>query len=296
MTRPLARHTSTIPADWQDLRHFAALAQEGSLSAAARRLEVDHATVARRVAGLEAALGLKLVDRRARSYVLTDDGRRIAGIAGRMETVAFELDRAAQGAQAGLAGPVTISAPPTLAATLIAPRLAELYGAHPGIRVKLIGEKRSASLSRREADIAVRLSRPTEKSLVARRVGRLDFALFAAPAYLRAHTPAEFDFIAYDDMMDDSPQQKWLRSLAGDRPIVFRASDLEVHRATAKAGIGIAALPRFFGEADPGLARLDPGGRSVSRDIWLAVHRDLRQAPLVRASLDFLARCFDALR
>jgi DNA-binding transcriptional LysR family regulator len=283
-------------ADWQDLRHFAALAREGSLSAAARWLRVDHATVARRVAALEAALGLKLVDRRARAYALTAEGRRIAAIAGRMETTAFELDRAARGAQAGLAGPVTVTAPPTLAATLIAPRLSTLYAAHPGIRMKLIGEKRSASLSRREADVAVRLSRPEEKSLVARRVGRLDFALFAAAAYLDSRAPADYAFIAYDDPMDQSPQQVWLRTFARGRPVVLRASDLEVQREAAKGGIGIAVLPRFFGESDPGLRRIDASGKGLSREIWLAVHKDLRRAPLVRATMDFLVGCFEALR
>jgi len=285
-----------IPTDWQDLRHFAALAREGSLSAAARRLKVDHATVARRIAGLEAALGLKLVDRRARSYALTAEGRRIAEIAQRMETAAFALDRAARGARTEIAGPVTVTAPPTVAATLIAPRLAELYGAHPGIRVKLIGEKRSASLSRREADIAVGLNRPTEKDLVARRIGRLVFALFASPAYLDAKGPEEYGFIAYDDPMDQAPQQLWLQDFARRRPIVLRASDLEVQREAAKAGIGIAALPRFFGDADPGLRRLASGGKGLSREIWLAVHKDLRRAPLVRATLDFLAGCFDKLQ
>jgi DNA-binding transcriptional LysR family regulator len=289
--------TSAEPGtDWQDLRHFAALARDGSLSAAARRLKVDHATVARRVAALEAALGLKLVDRRARAYALTPDGRRIAAIAQRMETAAFELDRAARGAQAGLAGPVTISAPPTLAAALIAPRLAALYAAHPDIRVKLIGEKRSASLSRREADVAIRLSRPEEKSLVARRIGRLDFALFAAPGYLEARTPSEYGFIAYDDPMDQAPQQVWLRRFAQGRPVVLRASDLEVHREAAKGGIGIAALPRFFGDSDPGLRRIETGGRALSREIWLVLHKDLRHAPVLRATLDFLIECFATLR
>jgi DNA-binding transcriptional LysR family regulator len=285
-----------LPADWQDLRHFAALAREGSLSAAARRLKVDHATVARRIVALESALGLKLVDRRARSYTLTAEGRRIAEIAQRMEATAIELDRAASGARTGLVGPVTVSAPPTLAATLIAPRLAALYDVHPGIRMKLIGEKRSASLSRREADVAVRLSRPEEKSLVARRIGRLDFALFAAPAYLDARRPADYAFIAYDDPMDQAPQQVWLRNFAQGRPIVLRATDLDVQREAAKAGVGIAALPRFFGDSDPGLRRLETSGKAQSREIWLAVHKDLRRAPLVRATLDFLAGCFDTLR
>jgi len=284
-----------IAADWQDLRHFATLAREGSLSAAARRLKVDHATVARRVAALEAALGLKLVDRRARAYALTAEGRDIAAIAARMEDVAFDLDRAARGAQAGLSGPVTITAPPTLAATLIAPRLVDLCTAHSGIRVRLIGEKRSASLSRREADVAVRLRRPTEPNLVARRVGRLAFALYAAPAFLRTHRPADYRFIAYDETMETAPQQQWLQRFAGERPVVLRASDLEVQREAAKAGLGIAALPRYFGDREPGLQIIEAGHTRVAREIWLVVHRDLQRAPLVRAVLDFLAGCLGDL-
>jgi DNA-binding transcriptional LysR family regulator len=284
-----------LPADWQDLRHFATLAREGSLSAAARRLKVDHATVARRVASLEAALGLKLVDRRARTYALTADGRNIARIAERMAEIAFDLDRVARGAQVGLAGPVSISAPPTLAASLIAPRLAELHAAHPGIRVRLIGEKRSASLSRREADVAVRLSRPTEPNLVARRVGRLAFALYASPAFLRAHRSPDYRFIAYDETMETAPQERWLQRVAGERPVVLRASDLEVQREAAKAGLGIAALPRFFGDREPGLQALEEDRSKIAREVWLVVHRDLQRAPLVRAVLDFLAGCLGRL-
>jgi DNA-binding transcriptional LysR family regulator len=150
-------------------------------------------------------------------------------------------------------------------------------------------------LSRREADVAVRLTRPEEKSLVARRVGRVDFAFYAAPAYLDVTAPADYAFIAYDDPMEQSPQQIWLRRFARGRPVVLRASDLEVQREAAKAGIGIAALPRFFAEPEAGLRRLESGGKSPSREIWLAVHKDLRRAPLVRAALDFLAGCFDGL-
>jgi DNA-binding transcriptional LysR family regulator len=175
--------------DWEDLRHFGALAREHTLSAAARGLKVDHATVARRIAALEASLGIKLVDRRPRSYVLTADGKRIAALAARMEETSFAVGRAVRAVQPGLVGEVSISAPPLLASTLIAPRLAELRNAHPDIRVRLIGEKRSASLSRREADLAVRLSRPTEKRLVVRKIGAIAFMLYATPGYLAALSP-----------------------------------------------------------------------------------------------------------
>lgn len=278
--------------DWQDLRHFAALAREHTLSAAARGLKVDHATVARRIAALEASLGLKLVDRRPRSYVLTADGERIAALAARMEEASFAVSRAVRAVQPGLARVVSISAPPLLASTLIAPRLAELRKTHPDIHVRLIGEKRSASLSRREADLAVRLSRPTEKRLVVRKIGAIPFVLYAAPDYLAAHEPESFEFIGYDESLDDVPQQRWLKAAASGRAIVLRTNDIDSQRAAARAGVGIAALPRYLGHADPGLVPLDVRMKSVSRDVWLVVHGDLSRAPPVQAVIVFLVACF----
>lgn len=277
--------------DWEDLHHFAALAREGSLSAAARKLEVDHATVARRVAALEATLSLKLVDRRPRSYALTTDGERIAALAARMEEQVFAIDRVASAVQQGLAGEVIISAPPALSSALIAPRLGELRRRHPGLHVRLLGEKRVASLSRREADLAVRLSRPAEKMLVGRKVGAFTFSLYASPRYLAEHSPEAYEFIAYDESMEDAPQQQWLKAIAGTRPIVLRMNDLEGQRTAARAGVGIAALPHFLAEGDGELRRVDVQGKPVVRDVWLVVHRDLRRSAPVRAVMEFLAEC-----
>src|SRR3984957_5517054 len=127
--------------DWENLRHFVVLGREGTPSAAARLRGVDHAAVARRVAALEAETGLKLVDRRSRSYQLTDDGRRIAATAMPMEEAAFAVGRAVQAARPGLRGEVSISSPPSLANALIASNLVHLRNRHPGIRIKLIGEQ-----------------------------------------------------------------------------------------------------------------------------------------------------------
>ena len=218
-------------ADWEDLRHFVVLAREGTLSAAARLLGVDHATVARRVAALEADTGLKLVDRRARSYQLTDDGRRIAATATPMEEAAFAVGRAVQAAKPGLRGEVSISSPPSLANALIAPQF-RLRQRHPGIRIKLIGEKRAASLNRREADVALRLSRPQEAGLIARKIGSFGFGLYGAPAYLKQTSRHAFSFIAYDDGMDDAPQQKWLQAIAAGHEIVLP------HQRSGESGRG----------------------------------------------------------
>jgi len=281
--------------DWEDLHHFAVFARETSLSAAARRLDVDHATVARRIAALEASLAVKLVDRRARAYELTADGRRVAAIAERMDDEAYALGRAARSLQKGLDGEVVVSAPPALASACIAPRLDRLRAAHPGITLRLIGEKRAASLSRREADLAVRLSRPTEGGLITRKLGGLAFALYATGAYLSSLPSAGHCFIAGDRDFDDLPQQRWVKAVAAGRPVVLQANDQLSQLAAAQAGVGIAALPVYLAEADPTLVRVTAKPATISRDIWLVVHRDLQKSPLVRAVAAFLADCFAAL-
>ena len=281
--------------NWDDLHYFVVLAREGTLSAAARALKVDHVTVARRVAALEAASGLKLVDRRARLYRLTGDGQRIAALAAPMEETAFAVERAVRAAGPGIAGEVSISAPPSLANALIAPKLAELRRQHPGIRIKLIGEKRSASLNRREADLALRLSRPTEPELIARKIGHFGFSLYGAPDYLKETPPHALAFIAYDTSMDDAPQQLWLKSIIGKREIVLRTSDLENQAAATRAGVGLAVLPHFLGDGDPTLVRHDAKTGQVGRDVWMVVHRDLRRAPAIRAVMEFLERCLKTL-
>jgi DNA-binding transcriptional LysR family regulator len=277
--------------DWTDLHHFVVLAREGTLSAAARSLRVDHVTVARRVAALEAATALKLVDRRARNYTLTADGRRIADAAAPMEEAAFAVERATRAAESGIRGEVAVSAPPSLANALVAPRLVDLKREHPGISIRLIGEKRSASLSRREADLALRLSRPTEAGLVVRRVGHFGFSLYGAPAYLKETPPHAFAFIGYDDSMKETPQQQWLEAIADGREIVLRSSDLENQAAAARTGLGLAVLPHFLGDGDPHLERCTMSRKEVGRDVWLVVHQDLRRAPAVRAVMAFLTDC-----
>jgi DNA-binding transcriptional LysR family regulator len=277
--------------DWEDLHHFVTLAREGTLSAAARTLGVDHATVARRVAALEQSTGLKLVDRRSRATTLTEDGKRIAAVAAPMEEAAFAVGRAAQAAKPGVDGEVTISAPPNFASAVIAPQLPRLLLQHPRIHIKLIGEKRQASLGRREADVALRLMRPMEAGLFVRKVGSFGFSLYGAPGYLEKTPPHALVFIGYDASMAGSPQEIWLGPIVGKREVVLRTNDLETQAAAARAGLGVAALPHYLGDGDPRLQRHAVTERPISRDVWLAVHRDLRQVPAVRAVMEFLASC-----
>ncbi len=275
--------------DWQDLRHFAILARTGSLSAAARELDVDHATVGRRVGALEHALGLRLVDRLPRRVLLTEEGRAVASLVASMEQTAQLIERRARGAGAAAAATVRISAPPAVAARLVAPHVAEFHRDHPAITLILSGATEMAALDRGEADLALRLSRPTDPDLIVSRIGVMHFGLYATAE--QAALPAQhWRFIAYDKKLDHVPQQVWLKSLLAGRPVVFQASDLFGQQEAARAGMGAAVLPRFIGDADPALVRLPTASEPPARDLWLATYPDLKRSPALRRVMDFLGR------
>ena len=274
--------------DWENMRYFMAVAREGTLSGAARTLRVDHATVSRRLGTLEAELQMQLVERLPRACRLTESGTQILELAQRMETAAFGIARHARAHQAPLDEKVTLSAPPVLATHLLARHLADLRAAHPNIQLAVLAQLQQVSLSRREADIALRLVRPKESSNVIRRIGRMPFALYAHRDYAASVASADWTFIAYDDSLADMPQQRWLLEIAGSRPVVCELSDISSHLAASRTGAGVAGLPCFIGDADADLVRLEHDGDAFARDIWLVVHRDLRRLKPVRVVMDYV--------
>ncbi len=282
--------------DWQDLRYFAAFARKRSLSAAASLIGVDHVTVGRRLRALEASLGLKLVDRRARIPTLTAEGERIAARVADVERATDAVARAARGLAPDCGGTVSVSAPPTIINALITPRLPALRARHPQLSLHLLGDKRIASLARREADLALRLVRPAEPDLVARKVGAFEFALYGASSYVAGRPRTALEFIAFDEETGELPQQRWLLAHAGRRPIVLRTNDLESQIAAVRAGVGVAALPSFLATRYPELVRIAARRRPVAREVWLVVHEDLRGTPSIRAVMDFLVSSTAELR
>lgn len=275
--------------DWEDVRHFLAVAQSGTLSGAARSLKVDHATVSRRLAALEAALEVRLVDRLPRSSRLTVVGRQVFERALDMEAGAHGIARLAKAAHAPLVGRVTLSVPPALATHLLAGQLTRFRAAYPDILLSLSAQGRQVSLSHRETDIALRLVRPDEAGSVTRKIGTMPFGLYAHRAYPELGTPERWQFIAYDESYAEMPQQAWLLGIAGGRPMACELTHSSEHLMAVRAGVGIAGLPRFIGERDPDLVRIDRDIPPFAREIWLAVHRDLRSTPSVRAVMDFVA-------
>ena len=228
--------------NWDDLRLFAELVRQGNLSATARRLRIDHSTVARRIDSLERALNMKLFDRLPRGYVLTVEGERIAERVGVLEEAVFSIQRF-QGSEATIEGRVRISAPPAFASLWLVPRLAALMRDHPGLVLDVIGATAAASLARREADIALRLSRPTDGALKTRNLGRLRYGLYGACTYLDKVAEEDWAFLAYDEALEASPQQRWLRKITQGRPVAMLTNDLVSLISAARAGMGLAALP-----------------------------------------------------
>lgn len=278
-------------ANWDDVRLFLALAREGSLSAAARRLKVDHSTVARRISALEKNLGLRLFDRLARGYVLTEEGETLLTSAARMEAEALALERQASG-RVTMQGNVRVSTSPMLASLYLTPRLVDFRRQHPDIRIALSGSNRVVDLNRREADIALRLTKPGESGLIARRMGAVGFGLYASPTYLAATRPKDYGFIGYDEVLGQISQQHWLEQQLDGRPIVFLCSDMATMYHATCAGMGVAVLPHFAGSTDPKLRRVPADTHAPDREIWLLVHPDLRHAPRIRVVMDYLVALF----
>jgi DNA-binding transcriptional LysR family regulator len=276
--------------DWEDIRHFLAVAQSGTLSGAARDLKVDHATVSRRLAALEAALDVQLVDRLPRACRLTAVGRQVLERAREMETGAHGVARLAKAAHAPLVGRVTLSAPPVLVTHLLVEQLARFRADYPEIRLSLSAQGQQVSLSRREADVAVRLVRPDEAGGVARKIGAMAFGLYAHRSYAHLAAPERWQFIAFDQKFADIPQQQWLLGIAGDRPVACELNHIGEHLIAVRTGVGVAGLPRFIGDRDRDLIRIDKDNPPFAREIWLLVHRDLRRTPAIRAVMDFAAR------
>lgn len=274
--------------DWENLHIFALLARHGTLSAAGRAAGVEHATVARRVAGLERDLGLKLVDRRGRQLSLTADGERIAAIAARMETETLAAERIAVGGRSAISGEVVISAPPAYAQKVLGNQLTKLALAHPDLRLTILGDTREVSLARREADIAIRMSRPVEGDLTIMKIGEAGFSYYAAAGYTERVAEDDWHFIGYDRAMDGAPQQRKLLEFAAGRPVSFRASSLDLQVQAAAAGVGIALLPDFMAGPEAGLSPLGFLKTPLKREIWLVVHPDIRQAPAIRATINAL--------
>lgn len=289
----MADRIRTEALDWEDLRHALALARHGTLSATARALGVNHATVARRVAALEAAVGRVLFDRRADGYAPTADGAALVQAARPMEDAALAaLGRLDRGG--GLSGVVRVTATRALADCVVAPRLGALARAHPGIGIELVTGSRAFSLARREADVALRLGRPADSGLRGRKLADVAHAFYAGEAW--SGRAAEAPLIGFDPGSRTVPEAAWLETFAGRRRFALRSDSWTAQASSAAAGLGVVLLPSYVAALFPTLTKVELGAAPPPAELWLLVRPDLAAVPRVRAVADALAQaCRDAL-
>lgn len=278
--------------DWEDLRYFLALARHGSLSAAARALKVSHATVARRVASLEAALQAPLFDRKADGYAPTVRGRRIEGLARSMEDAARASAEMA-GLDTELSGLVRLTMARSLADRFVVERLGGFHKLHPAIDLEIIADSRVISLSRREADIALRFGRPKDSELLARRLSAVAFSFYASRGYAKTlGTNPSPAMIGFDDENDFIADAAWLNREFPQARFVVRTNSQATQAAAARAGLGVAQLPLHVGDNDSRLVRVALPKKPPDREVWMLLRKDVARLPRVRAVADYLAVLF----
>lgn len=288
--------------NWDDVRIFLAVARAGQILGAARRLGLNHATVSRRVAALEEALRTKLFRRQTTGSELTPAGERFLGIAERMEAEMIAARAEVAGEGDAVSGTVRIGAPDGFGVAFLAPRLGGLVAQHPDLRIQLVPVPRSFSLSRREADIAITVERPTEGRLVAVKLVDYSLALYASRAYAaESGLPATATDLAGHRLVGYVPDLVINHSLdyaaefsAAWNPAFMISSALgQVEAVRSGAGIGI--LHCFVARTMPDLVPVT-AIPAIRRAYWLVYHETVRRLRRVQAVASFIAEAVERER
>jgi len=282
--------------DWSLIRSFLCVLDQGSLLGAARVLQMSQPTVGRHVAELESQLGVVLFERTGRGLVPTTLALQLAVAARGMEAGALQLTRTLSGAQTQTSGTVRITASVPVAAFLMPAVLAQLRLALPEIQVELVSSNQVSNLLRREADIAVRMVRPEQATLVARKLGEVGLGAYAHRSYLaRRGAPNTVAHLLQHDLIGSDTDPSIVQGfLAMGFPVMrdafaLRTDDFVVQWQAVRAGLGVGFCTDYIARTDPDVLRVLPGLLNIPPlPMWLAVHREIRTSHRIRAVFDFL--------
>ena len=283
--------------DWNHVRVFLAVARAGGLGRAARTLRLSEATVGRHLAALEQALGARLLDRLPNRVALTPLGQRLLADAAGMEEHAAGLERLAMAAVAEPGLPIRVTAT-TAVALFLTGHLPHLLAAAGRSPLELVATRDTLRLAHREAEIALRMRRPPERGdLAVRRVGRVAVALYASRDHLAARgyrEPADLAKLAFIAVRaaPESRQARWLDGIAAGAATPLRIGELPLRLAAVRQGLGATLLPCFLGDREPGLCRLLPPPPELAEEVYLLVHRDLKELAPVRGVTAALVELF----
>lgn len=276
--------------EWSDLRVFLAIAREGTLGGAARKLGQTQPTMGRRLQALEHAVGHKLFQRTSEGFVLTDEGSAVLDHAERIEEEALAFQRQLAGQEQHLDGQLRITASDWFAEQVLTPVLAEFAKDYPRITIELLTDTRFLSLSRREADLAFRIKPFEEPDIVSRKLLHMRYGVYAHADYPvpRAGDGNGAGLLTMDSALSSMPDVAWLQRMLPKARVVFRSNARTVQAKMCVAGCGVAVLPRPLGDARAGLRRIDLGEEPPARETWLGYHRDMRRLTRLRALVDLV--------
>ena len=273
--------------DWNTLQLVLAVSRAESLSAAARRLNVDQTTVSRRLKAIETDLGTALFSRVEGRLVPTEPGEKVIAAAEAMETAVDDLAENLTGGLQHCEGRVRLTAVPILTNRLLIPQLGDLFAKHPRLEIETIAESSNLSLSRRETDLALRFARPQKDAGLCRKLTDLFYSSYRAEDADDQPVP----WITYDETHAHLPQARWIRQQGKDEKMSqLSVSDAESALAAVRAGAGQTLLPDIVAANDASLQCLQPA--VISREVWLLVHSDVRQLPRIQAVIDWIDGIF----
>jgi len=283
--------------NWDDLKYFLAMSEEGSLSAAARKLTVSQPTLSRRLTSLEEDVGAELFSRTRTGLEMTALGERLVQYARHMQDDVHSVERLITGHDSSLKGSVVISCTETLGAEWLVKHTRPFHDQYPGITVEIKVANATSDLLRREADIALRMFRPEQNDLVAKKVATMNYGYYGSREYLeRRGTPQSFSELREHDFILPHDEILVHTSKKGNRPFrpplteaVFRSNSLLALESAVREGFGIGAYSCLQAEGDENLVRLFRDYSVFSTDLWLVSHAELRRSARIRAMYDFLS-------
>lgn len=274
---------------WELYRTFLAVLREGSLSGAARLLGITQPTAGRHLDALEAAMNLALFMRTQHGLSPTREALALRPFAEAMESAGAALLRTATSQQGAVRGTVRITASEVIAVEVLPPMLAALRAQYPEMQIELVATDRMEDLLQRGADIAVRMTRPTQAQLIARRVGDVELGCFAHRDYLaRRGMPEKLEDLAQFDLIGTDQENAFARQVLVELPFLrrdfaaLRSDNSLVMLAALRAGFGVGICQIGLARRDLNLVQLFPQQVSYKLDTWIAMHQDLRQTPVCK--------------
>lgn len=282
--------------NWNDFEYVLAVCQTGSLSGAARKLDVNHSTVFRRINAIEEMLGVRLFERLSNGYAMTEAGEAVFETGERVENEILGLSSLLVGKDLRLSGILRVTAPDALAVKILMPLIAEFSRDYPGIEIALSVSSDYVNLSQREADVAVRATPSPPETLVGRRICSMATSIYGSTTYLRDKPDCINDdsvWLMPDEDLPHLPVTKWKNKHYPNNRITLRSNSfLSLFEAT-KQSQGISPLPCFLADKEKDLQRCIAPPNELNSEVWVLSHPNLRKTARVRAFTDFLVTALE---